>query len=120
MIESSNTSVSSNQLDESDDTQRGLGTTVIIYWNLLSYVALGILAVGISHRHSGINLLDTLYLIAVILLIAVRYCDVKYFNGSAASDKRETIAYWRKYVLMLLLITGAMWLAAHGLSLLKK
>jgi hypothetical protein len=118
MIESKTPSVSSNQSDESDDTQRGLGTTLRIYWTLISNVAIGILAIGISHRHSGINSLDVFYLITVVLLIAVRYCDIKYFTGS--SDKRETMADWRKYVLLLLLITGGMWLAAHALSLLKK
>ena len=118
MVESENRSVSSNQSDESDDTQRGLGTIVRIYWTLISNVTLGILAIGISHRHSGINSLDVFYLITVVLLIAVRYCDIKYFTAS--SDKRTTMADWRKYVLLLLLITGGMWLAAHGLSLLKK
>ena len=118
MVESENLSVSSNQSDESDDTQRGLGTILRTYWTLIGNVTLGILAIGISHRHSGINSLDVFYLITVVLLIAVRYCDIKYFTGS--SDKRATMAEWRKYVLRLLLITGGMWLAAHGLSLLKK
>jgi hypothetical protein len=118
MIESKNPSGSLNQSDESGDTQRGVGTTIRIYWTLISNVALGILAIGISHRHSGINSLDAYYLITVVLLIAVRYCDIKYFTGS--SDKRATMADWRKYVLLLLLITGGMWLAAHGLSLLRK
>ena len=118
MIESQNPSVSSNQSDESDDTQRGLGSIVRTFWTLMGDVALGILAIGISHRHSGINSLDVFYLITVVLLIAVRYCDIKYFTGS--SDKHTAMADWRKYVLLLLLITGGMWLAAHGLSLLRK
>ena len=118
MAESEDPNVSSNQSDESDDTQRGFGTTIRIYWTLITNVTLGILAIGISNRHSGINSLDVFYLITVVLLIAVRYCDIKYFTGS--SDKRVTMADWRKYVLLLLLITGGMWLAAHGLSLLKK
>jgi hypothetical protein len=118
MVESENPYGSSNQSDESDNTQRGFGTVVRIYWTLISNVALGILAIGISCRHSGINSLDIFYLMMVVLLIAVRYCDIKYFAGS--SDKRATMAYWRKYVLLLLLITGGMWLAAHGLSLLRK
>ena len=118
MVESENPSVSSNQSDESDDTYRGLGTILRTFWTLISNVTLGILAIGISHRHSGINSLDLFYLIVVVLLIAVRYCDIKYCTGS--SNKDAAMADWRKFVLLLLLITGGMWLAAHGLSLLKK
>jgi hypothetical protein len=118
MAEFESPHVSSNQSDESDDTQRGFGAIVRIYWTLITNLTLGILAIGISNRHSGLDSLDAFYLITVVLLIAVRYCDIKYFAGP--SDKPATMADWRKYVLLLLLITGGMWLAAHGLSLLRK
>ena len=58
MAEPEDPNVNSNQSDESDDTQRGFGTTIRIYWTLITNVTLGILAVGISNRHSGVNSLD--------------------------------------------------------------
>jgi hypothetical protein len=100
--------------------QGGLGTFARIFWALVGNAVVFFVALGIYQRHTGLTSLDWAYWITVLLLIVVRYCDIKYLGGLTAKDEPATMAHWRKYAMFLLLIAAGIWLLAHGLALLTK
>ncbi len=46
-------------------------------------------------------------------LVAVRYADIRYLGGRTAEGVPATMAHWRRYVLVLMVASTAVWLTAH-------
>jgi hypothetical protein len=49
----------------------------------------------------------------VVALIIVRFLDIKFLNGQTAAGKPATIKHWRNYAILLVVISAAVWAAAH-------
>jgi hypothetical protein len=61
--------------------------------------------------------LDVVYWTVVILILAARYADIRYFKGTTAEGNPCSIDDWRRHAFILALLAGAAWLvlrlAAH-------
>ena len=100
--------------------ESGSSSLARIFWMLIGNVILFFLAMSIYQRHTTLSWFDLAYWIAVLLLVLIRYCDIKYLGGLTAQGQPASIAHWRKYVILLLLIATGVWLVAHGLGFLNK
>jgi hypothetical protein len=103
--------------------ESGLGTFARIFWILIGNAVLLFMALAIFNRHApflSFAAIDLAYWITVLLLIVVRYCDIKYLGGLTTKDQPATIIHWRKYAMLLLLIAAGVWLIAHGWASLNK
>jgi hypothetical protein len=103
--------------------QGGLGTFARIFWILIGNVVLLVMALGIFQRHApffSFAAIDLAYWITVLLLVVIRYCDIKYLGGLTAKDEPATIVHWRKYAMFLLLIVTGVWLLAHAATFFHK
>ena len=100
--------------------ESGSSSLARIFWMLIGNVILFFFAMSIYHRHTILQFVDLAYWITVLLLILIRYCDIKYLGGLTAQGQPASIAHWRKYIVFLLLIAAGAWLVAHGLGFLNK
>jgi hypothetical protein len=91
-----------------------------IFWILIGNAVLFFLALSIYQKHAALSLLDLFYWIIVVLLVVIRYCDIKYLGGLTGQGQPASIAHWRKYSKFLLLITAGAWLVVHALVFLSK
>jgi hypothetical protein len=103
--------------------ESGLGTFARIFWILIGNAVLLFMALAIFQRHApffSFAAIDLAYWITVLLLVVIRYCDIKYLGGLTTKDEPATIVHWRKYVMFLLLIAAGLWLLVHAASLFHK
>jgi hypothetical protein len=49
-------------------------------------------------------------------MLALRYLDIRYFNGRTASGKVATMVHWRRYAVILTGVAAALWALAHALA----
>ena len=93
------------------------GCLLRLFWLLLGNALLVIVALQILVREwGGFSGLDVAYWSVVLLLLAARYADVRYFKGTTAEGKPSTLGDWRRYAFILVLSAGAVWLAVHLLG----
>jgi hypothetical protein len=93
--------------------ERGSSSLARIFWMLIGNVILFFLAMSIYQKHAILSSFDLAYWVIVLLLIVIRYCDIKYLGGLTGKGEPASIAHWRKYVMFLLLIAAGVWLLAH-------
>ena len=112
--------ISQSNATADDYHESGLSTLARIVWMLLGNVVLVFLALSIYRQQAIFTVRDIIYWGIVLLLIIVRYCDIKYLGGRTAQGQPASIIQWRKYAIFLLLIAGGVWLLVHGLAFLNK
>lgn len=78
--------------------------------NAAIYLALATIANTRPQLPSG---LDAVVVVAWLVMLATRWFDITRFGGRTIRDEPATIADWRRYALMLTVITGAAWALAH-------
>ena len=84
-----------------------------LYWMLLGNAVLLIPSVSILHQDRGFHTADAVFWITVAALILVRYFDVKFWDGATCTGKPASMADWRRYAVILLGLTGAIWAVLH-------
>jgi hypothetical protein len=53
-------------------------------------------------------------------MIIVRLLDIKFLNGQTATGEPASVKHWRRYAIMLVLISAVIWAAAHATAHLFK
>jgi hypothetical protein len=56
---------------------------------------------------------DAAFVAVTLAMIAVRYVDIRLFEGKDADGKQATTADWRRYVLRLIAVAVGLLLLAH-------
>jgi hypothetical protein len=46
-------------------------------------------------------------------MIIVRFLDIKFLDGQTAAGEPASIKHWRRYAIVLVVISAAIWAAAH-------
>jgi hypothetical protein len=90
-----------------------LALIVRLTWMAFGNLLLIFIAGSIAQQRGGI-VLDIIFWAVVAGLILVRYIDITVFHGQTTESEPATLQHWRFYSLMLLLVTGGLWLLAHG------
>ncbi len=93
------------------------GCLVRLAWMLLGNVALFVAGIFIA-RHTGgfFSLADAAFWAVAALMIGVRRVDIERFRGQTVMGGAATMAHWRRYVAVLLLVALAGWGLAHGIA----
>ena len=94
-----------------------LGCLVRLYWMMLGHAVLFFSLLLIA-RAGGLALsaADVVYWAAVFSLVVIRYVDVRYLGGSTSTGQPASLSDWRRYALLLTLLSLVAWAAAHGLA----
>ena len=59
---------------------------------------------------------DVLFAALVLLCILARYLDIAYFQGATADGEPATLRDWRRYSVVLVLVSLVIWAGAHGVA----
>jgi hypothetical protein len=104
------------------DKQRGiLAILARPFWMFFGNFAMMICAIHIMMGESkSTKTTDIILWCAVAAMIAVRFLDVKFLDGQTATGEPAMLAHWRKYAIMLLMVAGVIWSAAHAAAYLSK
>jgi len=93
------------------------GCLVRLGWMVFGNAVILALATAIYH-HSGsfLSWADAAFVAVVAATLALRYVDIRYFNGRTASGKAATMVHWRRYAVILVAVAAALWALAHALA----
>ncbi len=107
-----------NQPSSSRPAQKSGCIALILrtFWLMAGNVVLGIIVIHIiMNRMPPFSIYDLVFGGMVILMIAVRYVDIAYFDGADSYGDPATIQHWRRYAVWLVVISLVVWSFAHGL-----
>lgn len=62
------------------------------------------------------GLADAIFWLFTLMLILVRYVDIRYLKGETADNKPATLKHWRRYSVILLIAAGLLYLLAKILA----
>jgi hypothetical protein len=85
---------------------------VRLTWMAFGNLLLIIIAFCIAQQRAGI-VLDLLFWAWVAGLILIRYIDITVFHGQTVDNEPATLQHWRKYSLLLIVISALGWIGAH-------
>jgi len=84
------------------------------FWMFLGNFILMICAANILMGESGsTRTSDIIFWCAVAAMIIVRFLDIKFLDGQTAAGEPASIKHWRRYAIVLVVISAAIWAAAH-------
>jgi hypothetical protein len=97
------------------DKQSGiLALLVRPFWMFFGNFLLIICAAHIFMGESGsTRTSNIIFWSAVVAMITVRFFDIKFLDGQTATGQPASIKHWRRYAIMLAVISAAIWTAAH-------
>ena len=93
------------------------GCLLRLFWFFLGNAALVLVAVQLLLQPRGwFSGLDAVYWSVVVLILAARYADIRYYKGTTAEGKPFTLEDWRRYAFILVLSASVAWLTVHFLG----
>ena len=99
-----------------DQSQSPTGSSGCLIRSLWMFGGNGLLAYLIfyvTHNPSRSAVITGfVYAGTVIAMIVVRYVDIRFLNGETAAGEPATIAHWRKYSTVLIVVALVLWIAA--------
>lgn len=110
----------SEPVREADDLEArrpsGWGGLARLYWMLLGNAIVGYTSVAIAQHTHSLSWRDLLFWSAATSLVAVRYLDVTVLGGTTADGARAMVSHWRRYSIVVLLVSAGCWAAAHAVA----
>ena len=96
----------------------GLSLLLRLFWMFIGNIVLFLIAVGIlMGENRPLGLRDGIYWITVLLMIAIRYIDIKYLKGVTASGlSLATMTDWYRHATGLIICSGLIWGIAHTIK----
>ena len=106
-----------NQKHEDHKCDPPAGCFLRLFWMMIGNLLLLLCAYSITqNRSSFLSLADAFYWAAVGCLLAVRYADIRYFKGLTAEGDPASTAHWRRYAVLLGVVSSGLWLGAHAIA----
>jgi len=105
-----------NTPDQRQDSLIGLFAR--IFWSLIGNIILAGLASKIYRAEALLTIFDLAFWGIVLLIILVRYVDIKYLKGVTYEGLPATLEDWRKYVKYYSFIAAGLWILIHIVSFL--
>jgi len=84
------------------------GCLTRLFWMLIGNAILLITLVQIFQSEK-FGTLDIIYWLTVIIILAVRYIDIRYLDGKTIDDQPATISHWYRYAVDLIALCLALW-----------
>jgi len=97
--------------NHSFDKQSGILALLVrpfwMFWgNFVLLISAGNIIMGES---SSTRTSDIIFWGAVAAMIIVRFLDIKFLDGQTAAQKPASIKHWRRYAIVLAVISAAIW-----------
>jgi hypothetical protein len=90
------------------------GCLVRLTWVLLGNAIIALCFVGILRQRDGFPSVSHAFLLGtVVVVIGLRYVDIRWLGGQTATGDPATMAHWRTYALSIGLVGLAAWGLAH-------
>jgi hypothetical protein len=104
------------------DKQRGISALLLrTFWMFLGNFALMICAANIfMGEGESTRTSDIIFWCAAASMIIVRFIDIKFLDGQTAAGEPASIKHWRRYAVLLIVISAIIWSASHGIVYLFK
>lgn len=91
-----------------------LPLVVRIAWMALGNIFLAVLAILIVQK-GAFSALDIFFWVIVLSMILLRLYDITLLQGLTGECQPATLWHWRRYSLLLILISAAVWILAHAM-----
>ena len=93
------------------------GCFLRLFWMALGNFLLFGLAAMISKQKSWtFSVYDAAFWATVLLLFAARLLDIRRFHGETSAGEPATMAHFKRYVAVLVVVAGAIWGVAHSIT----
>ena len=90
------------------------GLLARMFWMPIGSMVLAISMISIFlHKGRMFHAADWVFWITIAALILVRYLDIKFWGGLTAAAQPASMNHWRRYAIVLAVISAAIWSAAH-------
>ena len=105
----------SDPIKQPIDKQSGiLALLVRPFWMFFGNFILMICAAHIfMGESSSTRTSDLIFWCAVAAMIIVRFLDIKFLGGQTTTGGPASIKHWRRYAIVLAVISAVIWTAAH-------
>ena len=105
----------STPANQTTDKQRGaLAILARLFWMFFGNFIMMISAVTIlMGEGSSTRIPDIIFWCVVPAMIIVRFLDIKFLDGQTTTGEPATLSHWRKYAILLIIISAIIWSAAH-------
>lgn len=90
-----------------------LGCLIPTFWMLVGNGLLALCALAIAAGETSYGVADVLYWITVGCLLATRYADIRYLAGKTSEGKPATMAHYRRYTIILIVVSAVVWIVVH-------
>ena len=108
------------QPDSHVPQQSGLGYLARFIWMLIGpVVAILSLLLIFQNRQGSFSSADAFLWCAVVACVVLRYIDVSRLNGLKATGEPASIADWRRYTLILVIVVLVLWGIARRVAILE-
>jgi hypothetical protein len=110
----------SEKTTEQANQMSGAGCLVRMSWMLVGNVVLAACAAKIFFNNTGFfSPADVVFWPVVAAMIWLRRIDITRMKGQTASGEPATLADWKRYSVLLVIIALLVWAGAHGLAALR-
>ncbi|MBI4651016.1 hypothetical protein HY745_07000 [Candidatus Desantisbacteria bacterium] len=97
---------------EKKDNNNSLAEFLIrLYWMALGNFIMIILAIYVAvNNPESMMQINIFYFSNVVILIILRYIDIRYLNGLTTEREPAIIDHWKKYSVKLIIFSSILWL----------
>jgi hypothetical protein len=101
--------------NQTTDKQRGvLAILARLFWMFFGNFVLMVCAANIfMGESSSTRTSDIIFWCVVPAMIIVRFLDIKFLDGQTTTGEPATLSHWRKYAIVLAVISAVIWAVAH-------
>jgi len=95
-----------------------LGCLLRVFWMLGGVAILLYSAIWIATESGNAQLsaVDAVFGAGLFAAILARYLDIRYFNGTKGTGEPATMADWRRYAALMVVLGFTAWGIAHGVA----
>lgn len=95
----------------------GLGCLIRMLWFLVAHAVLLLSAAIIVQQHGKFfSPADAVFCGTVIFAAVIRYIDIRFCRGMTSTGEPATMRHWRRYVLLLVVVSLIVLAAAHAVG----
>ena len=106
--------------NDTDKQTSGSAVAARFFWMFLGNMILMFSALFIAERKSNsFGTVDIVFWATFVILLAVRYLDIKFLGGFTVTDKPASLAHWRRYSILLSIFSVAVWALAHAVCFMR-
>lgn len=104
-----------SQNSQENEPTKFLPFFIRLFWMFFGNVALIFFVISITLRKTSI-IVDVAFWLMVIVLVSIRYVDIRWFKGQTSEAEPATLKDWRQYSILLLLASGGLYALARLLA----